>query len=140
MLPSGLINPDCISIIGNGVVIHLPSFFAEIKKTEEKGISVAGRLFVSSRAHLVLDVHQVIDGLKEGELSVKGQDLGTTRKGIGPAYSSKVSRSGLRVHDLFNFDIFEEKLRKIVANKMRRFGDFEYNIDAEIESYKVIVI
>jgi adenylosuccinate synthase len=83
LLPSGLINPKCISVIGNGVVVHLPSFFQEIENTEKKGIKVDQRLFISARSHLVFDVHQVIDGLKEGELKHGGgKDLGTTRKGL----------------------------------------------------------
>ena len=82
LLPSGLINPNCVSVIGNGVVVHLPSFFQEIENMERKGIKVDKRLFISARAHLVFDVHQVIDGLKEGELKHGGgKDLGTTRKG-----------------------------------------------------------
>lgn len=136
LLPSGLINQKCISVIGNGVVVHLPSLFQEIKNTEDKGIKVDGRLLISSRAHLVFDFHQLIDGLKEGELAVGGQDLGTTRKGIGPTYSSKASRSGLRVHDLYNFSDFEAKLRKMLANKKKRHGDFQYDIDTELALYK----
>lgn len=65
-----------------GVVVHLPSFFAEIKATEDKGISTAERLYLSDRAHLVFDFHQLIDGLKEGELRKDGADLGTTKKGM----------------------------------------------------------
>jgi hypothetical protein len=68
-----------------GVVVHLPSFFAEIKATEDKGISTSQRLFISDRAHLVFDFHQLIDGLKEGELRKGGADLGTTRKGTNLA-------------------------------------------------------
>ncbi|KAJ3258980.1 hypothetical protein HK103_003121 [Boothiomyces macroporosus] len=138
LLPSGLINPNCVSVIGNGVVVHLPSFFKEVEATVEKGIDVTGRLFISSRAHIVLDVHQLIDGLKEGELAVAGQDLGTTRRGIGPTYSSKASRSGLRIHNLYNFPEFEERFRKIIANKRKRFGNFDYDIEGELANYKLI--
>ncbi|KAL2915357.1 Adenylosuccinate synthase [Polyrhizophydium stewartii] len=136
LLPSGVINPNCVSIVGNGVVVHLPSFFDEVAVTESKGISVKGRLFLSSRAHLVFDFHQIVDGLKEAELG-RGS-IGTTKKGIGPAYSSKASRSGLRVHHLFNFPEFEEKFRQMVINKKKRYGDFEYDVDAEIRRYKDI--
>jgi adenylosuccinate synthase len=119
------------------VVVHLPSLFAELDTTNKKGISTEGRILVSSRAHLVFDVHQVIDGMKEGELQAGGKDLGTTRRGIGPTYSSKASRSGLRVHHLYHFEEFEEKLRQIVQNKMKRYGVFEYDIEKEIKQYKV---
>jgi len=136
MLPSGLINPKSISIIGNGVVVHLPSLFQELENTESKGIDTKGRLFVSDRAHLVFDVHRIVDGLKEVELGRGG--IGTTKKGIGPAYSSKSSRSGLRVHHLINtFPEFEEKLRSFVLNRKKRYGNFEYDIEAEIARYKV---
>ncbi|EGF84495.1 hypothetical protein BATDEDRAFT_32828 [Batrachochytrium dendrobatidis JAM81] len=134
LLPSGLINPACQNIVGNGVVVHLPSFFQEIETTVSKGIKVAGRLFLSSRAHLVFDFHQIVDGLKEDELG-RGS-IGTTKKGIGPAYSSKASRSGLRVHHLFEFEEFEASFRQMVANKKKRYGDFQYDVDAEIARYR----
>ena len=82
-----------------------------------------GRLLVSDRAHLVFDFHQIVDGLKEAELG--GSSLGTTKKGIGPAYSTKASRSGLRVHHLYDA-AFEEKFRKLVEGRRKRYGHFEY--------------
>ncbi|KIK18970.1 hypothetical protein PISMIDRAFT_30405 [Pisolithus microcarpus 441] len=93
-----------------------------------------GRIFVSDRAHLVFDFHQIVDGLKEVELG--GSSIGTTKKGIGPAYSSKASRSGLRVHHLFDQDTFAEKFRKLVEGRFKRYGHFEYDTEAEIERYK----
>ncbi|KAG8767762.1 hypothetical protein FRC16_007279, partial [Serendipita sp. 398] len=110
LLPCGLVNPNCVGLIGSGVVVHVPSFFAELEKLESKGLNCQGRLLLSDRAHLVFDFHQIVDGLKEVELG--GKSIGTTKKGIGPAYSSKASRSGLRVHHLFD-DTFAEKFRKI---------------------------
>ncbi|KAI8390980.1 Adenylosuccinate synthetase [Radiomyces spectabilis] len=134
ILPSGLINPNCVCVIGAGVVIHLPSFFEEKEKLEAKGLDCDKRLFVSDRAHLVFDLHQMIDGLKEAELG-RGS-IGTTRKGIGPTYSSKASRSGLRVHHLYNFEEFEAKFRVMVENKRKRYGQFEYDVEAELVRYK----
>jgi adenylosuccinate synthase len=134
LLPSGLINKNCKNLIGNGVVVHLPSLFAEIDTTESKGIDTRGRLFVSDRAHLVFDFHQMIDGFKEGELSEKS--LGTTRRGIGPTYSSKASRSGIRVHHLYQFEDFESRFRQMVRNKQKRFGNFEYDVEGELQRYK----
>ncbi|CAO3694174.1 unnamed protein product [Umbelopsis ramanniana] len=136
MLPSGLINPTCVALIGNGVVMHVPSFFAELEKIEAKGLNADGRLFVSDRAHLVFDFHQMIDGLKEAELG-RGS-IGTTGKGIGPTYSSKASRSGLRVHHLYNFEEFSSKFRTMVANKQKRYGNFEYDVEGELERYKAL--
>lgn len=100
------------------------------------GLDCTGRLFLSDRAHLVFDFHQIVDGLKEVELG--GSSLGTTKKGIGPAYSSKASRSGLRVHHLiYEFDTFEKKFRKLVEGRFKRYGHFEYDTEKEIVRYKV---
>ncbi len=66
-----------------------------------------------------------------------GSNIGTTRKGIGPTYSSKASRSGLRVHHLYDFPQFEALFRKCVGNKMKRYGAFEYDIEGELTKYKV---
>jgi len=100
----------------------------------EKGQNCQGRLFVSDRAHLVFDFHQIVDGLKEVELG--GSSIGTTKKGIGPAYSAKASRSGLRVHHLFDHDTFAQKFRKIVEGRFKRYGHFEYDTEAEIVRYQ----
>lgn len=136
LLPSGLVNPSCIGLIGNGVVVHIPSLFAELDALQQQGLDCSGRLFISDRAHLVFDFHQIVDGLKEVELG--GSSIGTTKKGIGPAYSGKASRSGLRVHHLFNPATFAEKFRKIVEGRFKRYGYFEYDTEGEIERYKVL--
>jgi len=133
LLPSGLINPGVTGIIGSGVVVHLPSFFDEFDTLRGKGLDCTGRLFISDRAHLVFDFHQIVDGLKEVELG--GSSIGTTKKGIGPAYSAKASRSGLRVHHLFD-PAFADKFRKIVEGRYKRYGYFEYDTECEIERYK----
>jgi len=134
MLPSGLVNPKCIGFIGNGVVVHLPSFFSELRALEAKGLNCDNRLFLSDRAHLVFDFHQIVDGLKEVELG--SSSIGTTKKGIGPAYSSKASRSGLRVHHLYDAEDFAAKFRKLVENRFKRYGTFEYDTEGEISRYK----
>lgn len=105
---------------------------------EKKGLNCDGRLFISDRAHLVFDFHQVVDGLKEVELG--GSSIGTTKKGIGPAYSSKASRSGLRVHHLYDTELFAAKFRKLVEGRFKRYGHFEYDTEGEIARYKVSLI
>jgi len=137
LIPSGILNPKSQCVLGNGMVIHLPTFFAELENLEKHNISYKGRLLVSDRAHLVLDLHQIIDGLKEQELSAghSNNSIGTTRKGIGPTYSSKASRSGIRVCDLEYLDKFKEKLELLVVNKHKRFGEFPYDIEAEFARY-----
>ncbi|KAJ3183319.1 hypothetical protein HDU85_002345 [Gaertneriomyces sp. JEL0708] len=134
LIPSGIINMKCVGVIGNGVVVHLPSFFAEIEALEKKGLDTTGRIFLSERAHLVFDYHQIVDGLKEVELG-RGS-IGTTKKGIGPTYSSKASRSGLRVHHLYHFDEFAAKFRDLVTNRKKRYGQFDYDVEQELERYK----
>ncbi|TPX34065.1 adenylosuccinate synthase [Synchytrium microbalum] len=139
LVPCGVINPKCMNLIGNGVVVHLPSMFQEIDELEAKGAKLDGRLYVSNRAHLVFDFHQIVDGLKEAELG--GGNIGTTRKGIGPTYSAKASRSGLRVHHLMSdWDVFTAKFKTALGNKMKRYGDFDYNADAELAKLKGLVI
>ncbi|KAL7422449.1 Adenylosuccinate synthase [Cryptotrichosporon argae] len=130
LLPSGLINQSCDAFIGSGVVVHIPSLFNELDTLERKGLSVAPRLFISDRAHLVMGFHQIVDGLKEIELG--GSSIGTTKKGIGPAYSSKASRSGLRVHHLYD-PSFPSKFRKLVEGRFKRYGHFEFDTEGEIE-------
>ena len=127
-------NPRCIGFLGSGVVVHVPSLFNELDTLEKKGLKCDGRLFVSDRAHLVFDFHQVVDGLKEVELG--GSSIGTTKKGIGPAYSSKASRSGLRVHHLYDFELFASKFRKLVEGRFKRYGNFEYDTEGEIARYR----
>jgi len=127
-----LINPKCVAFIGSGLVINIPSMFEELDNIEAQGLDCTNRLFVSDRAHLVMGFHQIVDGLKEIELG--GSSIGTTKKGIGPAYSSKASRSGLRVHHLYSPD-FAEKFRKLVEGRFKRYGTFEYDTEAEIQKY-----
>ncbi|OWR44749.1 adenylosuccinate synthetase [Danaus plexippus plexippus] len=136
LLPSGIINQKCVSVIGNGVVIHLPGLFEELKKNELKGMEGwQQRLIISDRAHLVFDMHQQVDGLQEAE---KGKNsLGTTKKGIGPTYSAKATRNGIRIGDLLgDFEIFEEKFRTLAANYKRMFPSLELDIENELVRYK----
>jgi adenylosuccinate synthase len=80
-LPSGLVNPGCINLIGTGCVLHVPSFFKELEQLEKNNLKYEDRLFVSDRTHVTLDLHQMVDGLEEVAL---GEGLiGTTKKGIG---------------------------------------------------------
>lgn len=98
-----------------------------------------GRLIISDRAHLLFDLHKEIDGAREAELAGTGKQIGTTKRGIGPAYSSKATRNGLRVGDLVKLDGFAEKLRKLSLDGSKRFADFEYNVEADIQHYKEMV-
>lgn len=110
-------------------------YYAPACSLYDAGLDCTGRLFISDRAHIVFDFHQIVDGLKEVELG--GKSIGTTKKGIGPAYSSKASRSGMRIHHLFDPDAFATKFRKLVEGRFKRYGHFEYDTEGEIERYKV---
>ncbi|KAG7709295.1 hypothetical protein KL914_001685 [Ogataea haglerorum] len=141
MLPSGLVNPNCANLVGSGVVVHVPSFLEELSKIEAQGLDCKNRLFLSSRAHLVFDFHQRVDKLREAELSTNKKSIGTTGKGIGPTYSTKVSRSGIRVHHLVSdepdsWNEFETRLRRLVDTRFKRYGEFDFDVEAEIVKYK----
>jgi adenylosuccinate synthase len=94
-IPSGILHPKVTCVIGNGVVLEPETMFTELDQLGERGIDTAGRLFVSDRAHLVLPYHKLLDAASE-----KSQNLGTTGRGIGPAYEDKYGRRGIRVTDL----------------------------------------
>ncbi|KAF5275192.1 hypothetical protein FQR65_LT04224 [Abscondita terminalis] len=139
LLPSGIINPKCTSVIGNGVVIHLPGLFEELEKNVNKGLNDwQNRLVISDRAHLVFDFHQQVDGFQELEKSQKGQKLGTTKKGIGPTYSSKATRNGIRIGELLgDFSEFSEKFQALIAMYQRMFPNLSVDVDEELEKYKI---
>lgn len=136
LVPSGILNKNAQCVVGNGVVIHLPSLFEEIATLKEQGASTEGRLIVSDRAHLLFDLHKEIDGLREAELA--GKQIGTTKRGIGPAYASKATRNGVRVGDLRDLDAFAAKLRVLALDAQKRFEGFQYDVEADIEQYKEI--
>jgi adenylosuccinate synthase len=110
-IPSGILHSGVRCAIGNGVVLDPEKLFTEIDELVDDGIDVEGRLYVSERAHLVLPYHKLIDGE-----SAHSQSLGTTGRGIGPAYEDKVARRGVRVLDLRN----RERLRELVARGVER--------------------
>ena len=94
-IPSGILHPRVTCVIGNGVVLEPENLFAELDQLRERGIDTRGRIFVSDRAHLVLPYHKLLDAASE-----RSQKLGTTGRGIGPAYEDKYGRRGIRVTDL----------------------------------------
>src|SRR3982751_2572059 len=105
-IPSGIMHPGVRCAIGNGVVLDPDTLFTEIDELIADGVDVQGRLYVSDRAHLVLPYHKMVDGL-----SSASREIGTTGRGIGPAYEDKIARRGVRVLDLRHPD----RLRSLVA-------------------------
>src|SRR5918995_3963596 len=110
-IPSGILHPGVVCVVGNGVVLEPETFFGELDQLAERGISTAGRIFVSDRAHLVLPYHKLLDAASE-----KSQKLGTTGRGIGPAYEDKYGRRGIRITDLRRL----ECARALLADRVQR--------------------
>ncbi len=107
LTPSGIFYPDTISIIGNGVVINPAVLLSEMEELNSRKVDTS-RLYISDRAHLIMPYHILLEGLEED--SRGGKAIGTTRKGIGPAYVDKVARIGIRAGDLLDKDILRERL------------------------------
>jgi adenylosuccinate synthase len=129
-----MLNDGCICLIGNGVALHLETLMKEINLLEENNISCAGRILIANRTHLLFDYHKIIDGMQE---EMKGkQKVGTTKRGIGPCYTDKVRRNGIRVHELLDFDKFEKKYRSNLEMFKKMYGDFEYNADEELAKHR----
>lgn len=121
-IPSGIFAEDKVNIIGNGCVIAPDLFMLEAKELENAGYSLKNRLHISKRAHLILPTHRVLDRAYE---AAKGKaKVGTTGKGIGPTYSDKASRIGLRVGDIL--ENFEEKYAKLKARHEQILRDLNY--------------
>jgi adenylosuccinate synthase len=108
--PSGILHPRVTCVIGNGVVLEPENLFVELDQLRERGIDTTGRIFVSERAHLVLPYHKLLDAASE-----RSQKLGTTGRGIGPAYEDKYGRRGIRVTDLRRLECARAVLGERVA-------------------------
>jgi adenylosuccinate synthase len=108
LLPSGILYPEKTCVIGNGVVLDPETLFNELDDLSKKGKKLA-RLVISNGAHIVMPYHKLIDKLAEASRS-EGQKIGTTGRGIGPCYSDKFERVGIRAEDLVNSEILREKL------------------------------
>ena len=114
LIPSGIFYPGITCIIGNGVAINPEVLIGEINQLEQRGVDT-GRLFISDRAHLIMPYHTLLDGLEEE--SRGGRAIGTTRKGIGPAFADKTARLGIRVGDLLEKEALLERLHSILESK-----------------------
>lgn len=112
-IPSGILNPKTICVIGCGCVVDPYRLNEELAEVKKSGVKLTRRLFVDRRAHLILPYHRLLDNLQEEQLAEKR--IGTTGRGIGPAYQDKIGRVGIRVGDLLSEDVFKEKLRRNLA-------------------------
>ncbi|ASW42885.1 adenylosuccinate synthase [Clostridium isatidis] len=138
LIPSGVLYKDKLNIIGNGVVLDPKAFFEELDYLEKAGIKVSPeQLIVSDRANVIMPYHKVLDKLKE---EARGKNnIGTTGKGIGPCYTDKAERSGIRVCDLINPVVLKEKLKETIVSKndiiTKVYNGEELNFDTIYEEY-----
>jgi len=115
LIPSGILHEGKKCVIGNGVVVDPEALIKEIELLESKGIKVGANLFLSDQTHLILPYHKKIDELREAR---KGEGkIGTTKRGIGPCYTDKAARCGIRVADLMDDEIFKRKLKENLDEK-----------------------
>src|ERR1700744_2738288 len=115
LIPCGVLRPGCKGVIGNGVVLDPIAFLSEVKKIRDLGIPVDKQLFVSNRAQVILPYHRMIELAAE---SAPGrQKIGTTSRGIGPAYEDKMARNGLRVVDLLNTNLLKTHIQNACHEK-----------------------
>lgn len=136
LIPSGILHEECSCAIGNGVVVDPQAFNAEVQELREAGVECEGRLVISSRAHLILPYHAALDRAREDRLGV--DSVGTTMRGIGPAYEDKAARSGIRAGDLLYPDLLSEKVRTQIAEKNIELSSMSaepLDIDATLESF-----
>lgn len=112
LIPSGILRENVVSIIANGVVLSPEALMKEMTQLEERGIPVRSRLLLSEACPLILPYHIALDNAREKARGEKA--IGTTGRGIGPAYEDKVARRGLRVGDLFDKKAFAQKLKEII--------------------------
>src|SRR6201995_4798440 len=114
LLPSGILTPDCTSVIGNGVVVSPEALFRELDALGARDVPM-GRLVVSANAHVIASYHVTIDKVTERFLGTR--KIGTTGRGIGPAYADKVNRVGIRIADIFDEAILFEKVEAALEIK-----------------------
>lgn len=153
LIPSGILNPNVICVLGNGVVVNLDSLLTELDDLTKQNIPYDGRFLISDRAHLLFGFHKTCDGMSENNLkSTTGQNIGTTKQGIGPCYTMKMARSNVRgtlvfhqvittttVCDLLDFENdFVPKFRTAVSVAKRMYGEFEYDVEGQIETYRKV--
>lgn len=138
LIPSGILYDEKLCIIGNGVVIDPKALLDEIEYLENEGVKVnPSKLLISDRAHVIMPYHKLIDALSEKQRGSK--DIGTTGKGIGPCYTDKHERTGIRICDLLNKEVFAEKLKTNLENKNRLiseiYGNEKLSFDEIYNSY-----
>jgi adenylosuccinate synthase len=139
LIPSGILHDGKKCVIGNGVVVDLKALVEELQGLEERGIKGEGRLFLSTRTHLVFPYHRALDEAREISRA-KGEKIGTTKRGIGPSYGDKAARTGLRMCDILNPE-FPALLRARVEQKnkvLEALGAEVLDTDAVVAEYTAL--
>lgn len=137
LIPSGILNKKVKGVISNGVIIDPEVLIGEIDKLEKEGMSLKNKLIISPRCHLIMPYHKALDEAYE---NARGKNkLGTTRRGIGPTYADKVSYNGIRIYELMNWPLFEDKFRfqSGIKNKiLKLFGVEAVDIEKSLFEFK----
>ena len=138
LIPSGIINKNTIGVIANGVIIDPDVLLEEINILKKEGINLSKKLMISPRCHLIMPYHKELDEAFE---NARGKNkLGTTKRGIGPTYSDKVSYNGIRIYELLKWEIFKEKFvfqAKIKNKILKLFGVKAINIQNSLQSFRI---
>src|SRR6267378_2548925 len=136
LIPSGIFHPHVTCVIGNGVVIDPIALMSEIEQLRKLNFDTAGRLLISHNAHLIMPYHKLLDSIREQT----SEPIGTTGRGIGPAYIDKFMRVGIRIVDLLNRDVFVAKLRRNIDEKnqilKKIYGETELDVDKIVCEYE----
>ena len=139
LIPSGILQPKTVAVIGNGVVMDLEVLISEIKTLQDDGINLKNRLFLSDRCHLILPYHKALDEAYE---NARGENkLGTTKSGIGPVFADKVSYNGIRLYELIRWNLFVEKFTfqaKIKNEILKTFNVPAVDIKKELKRFETI--
>jgi adenylosuccinate synthase len=136
LIPSGIFHRHITCVIGNGAVIDPAALMQEIRQLESAGINITGRLLISHNAHLIMPYHKQLDTIREQSPG----KIGTTGRGIGPAYIDKFLRSGIRIVDLLDRDLLAKKLKANIEEKnqilTKLYGETRLDVDAIIAEYQ----
>jgi len=136
LIPSGIFHPHITCVIGNGVVIDPAALMSEIAKLTAAGINITGRLLISHHAHLIMPYHKHLDQIREQT----GTKIGTTGRGIGPAYIDKFLRTGIRIVDLLDRDVLARKLKANIEEKnqilTKIYGESRMDVETLIAEYQ----
>ncbi len=136
LIPAGIFHPHVTCVIGNGVVVDPIALMEEIHQLEQLNIDLTGRLLVSHNAHLIMPYHKLLDKVRESQ----SEKIGTTGRGIGPAYIDKAMRVGIKISDLLHRDVLVAKLKKNIKEKnqilQKIYGETELDVDMIVREYE----